>query len=281
MSNKLTRAVRDNRTIKNPHAKAILAILADHANSDTGRCNPSIPLLVDESAYSHGTVAKCLKWLKDQGLIDYKSGKGSLHYYTFPGLQSSPPHGLVDDPSSSPRHGLLLDTHASKNGAVESAQVVHRTDYSSPQHGLPLVHRADYSSPQHGLEAEGSRRGTPKNPSAATTTAKEPPASAVAAGEPFAPTDQSSHGITEKWIESLKSEYPQVNGDYVVDDLVTRADQKRTGCSGQLIEWLCEHARDQGCSFLILDSGVQRFEAHRFYLAHRMDITAHHFARKL
>jgi GNAT superfamily N-acetyltransferase len=66
-----------------------------------------------------------------------------------------------------------------------------------------------------------------------------------------------------------------------VDDLVTRADQKRSGYAGQLLEWLCENARDQGCSFLILDSGVQRFEAHRFYLAHRMDITAHHFARKL
>ena len=66
-----------------------------------------------------------------------------------------------------------------------------------------------------------------------------------------------------------------------VDDLVTRADRKRAGYAGQLLEWLCEHARDQGCSFFILDSGVQRFEAHRFYLAHRMDITAHHFARKL
>jgi predicted N-acetyltransferase YhbS len=66
-----------------------------------------------------------------------------------------------------------------------------------------------------------------------------------------------------------------------IDDLVTRADQKRNGHAGQLIEWLCQHAQDQGCSFLVLDSGVQRFEAHRFYLAHRMDITAHHFARKL
>ena len=65
------------------------------------------------------------------------------------------------------------------------------------------------------------------------------------------------------------------------DDLVTRADHKRAGYAGQLLEWLCEHARDQGCSFFILDSGVQRFEAHRFYLTHRMDITAHHFARKL
>ena len=66
-----------------------------------------------------------------------------------------------------------------------------------------------------------------------------------------------------------------------IDDLVTRADQKRNGHAGQLIEWLCEHAQDQGCASLVLDSGVQRFEAHRFYLAHKMDITSHHFARKL
>jgi GNAT superfamily N-acetyltransferase len=66
-----------------------------------------------------------------------------------------------------------------------------------------------------------------------------------------------------------------------VDDLVTRADHKRAGYAGQLLEWLCEHARDEGSSFFILDSGVQRFEAHRFYLAHKMDITAHHFAGKL
>jgi GNAT superfamily N-acetyltransferase len=52
-----------------------------------------------------------------------------------------------------------------------------------------------------------------------------------------------------------------------VDDLVTRADQKRNGHAGQLIEWLYEHAQDQGCASLVLDSGVQRFEAHRFYLA--------------
>jgi hypothetical protein len=32
---------------------------------------------------------------------------------------------------------------------------------------------------------------------------------------------------------------------------------------------------------LHLDSGVQRFAAHRFYLARRMDITCHHFALKL
>jgi Acetyltransferase (GNAT) family. len=66
-----------------------------------------------------------------------------------------------------------------------------------------------------------------------------------------------------------------------VDDLVTRAYCKGNGFAGRLFDWLLEQARDQGCSALVLDSGVQRFEAHRFYLKHRMDIAAHHFVRSV
>jgi GNAT superfamily N-acetyltransferase len=66
-----------------------------------------------------------------------------------------------------------------------------------------------------------------------------------------------------------------------VDDLVTRADQKRHGFAAMLIEWLADQAKEEECAALVLDSGVQRFEAHRFYLGHGMDITSHHFFRKL
>jgi GNAT superfamily N-acetyltransferase len=73
-----------------------------------------------------------------------------------------------------------------------------------------------------------------------------------------------------------------ISGKFLyVDDLVTRADQKRNGFAGQLLDWLCAQALEQGCTALVLDSGVQNFEAHRFYLGHRMDITAHHFVRRL
>jgi hypothetical protein len=48
-----------------------------------------------------------------------------------------------------------------------------------------------------------------------------------------------------------------------------------------LFEWLLHHAKTQGCEQLHLDSGVQRFDAHRFYLGRGMAITAHHFAVKL
>jgi GNAT superfamily N-acetyltransferase len=72
------------------------------------------------------------------------------------------------------------------------------------------------------------------------------------------------------------------NGKFIyVDDLVTRADRKRNGFAGRLLDWLWEQVREQGCSALVLDSGVQRFEAHRFYLQHRMDIVAHHFVRSM
>ena len=66
-----------------------------------------------------------------------------------------------------------------------------------------------------------------------------------------------------------------------VDDLVTRAASRSHGHGKQLFDWLIQHARDNRCAQLHLDSGVQRHDAHRFYLAQRMDINSHHFALKL
>ena len=66
-----------------------------------------------------------------------------------------------------------------------------------------------------------------------------------------------------------------------VDDLVTAPDARSLGYGGRLFEWLVGQARAEGCTQLHLDSGVQRFAAHRFYLGKRMAITAHHFELKL
>jgi GNAT superfamily N-acetyltransferase len=62
-----------------------------------------------------------------------------------------------------------------------------------------------------------------------------------------------------------------------VDDLVTREIDRSQGYGGQLFDWLIEQAREQGCENLELDSGVQRFDGHRFYLVKGMQISAHHF----
>jgi len=66
-----------------------------------------------------------------------------------------------------------------------------------------------------------------------------------------------------------------------VDDLVSKEGERSKGYGGQLFDWLVEYARGEGCEQFHLDSGVQRFAAHRFYLAKRMSIEAHHFGLKL
>lgn len=62
-----------------------------------------------------------------------------------------------------------------------------------------------------------------------------------------------------------------------VDDLVTRERDRSLGFGGKLFDWLLEQAREHGCDNLELDSGVQRFDAHRFYLLKRMNISSYHF----
>jgi GNAT superfamily N-acetyltransferase len=66
-----------------------------------------------------------------------------------------------------------------------------------------------------------------------------------------------------------------------VDDLVTDEQERSKGFGQQLLAWLVQHGKDANCDAFHLDSGVQRFGAHRFYLASGMDITCHHFAMKL
>jgi GNAT superfamily N-acetyltransferase len=78
-----------------------------------------------------------------------------------------------------------------------------------------------------------------------------------------------------RFLESLFS------GKFLyVDDLVTAARDRSLGFGGQLFDWLIEQAREHGCESLELDSGVQRFDAHRFYLVKRMNISSYHFRIK-
>jgi GNAT superfamily N-acetyltransferase len=66
-----------------------------------------------------------------------------------------------------------------------------------------------------------------------------------------------------------------------VDDLVTDEGQRSSGLGAELMEWLADYARREGCRRLELDSGVQRHGAHRFYLRHRMWISCYHFSLEL
>lgn len=66
-----------------------------------------------------------------------------------------------------------------------------------------------------------------------------------------------------------------------VDDLVTKGSERSRGFGGRLFDWLVAEARRENCRAFTLDSGVQRFDAHRFYLMKRMQIASHHFTLSL
>ncbi len=66
-----------------------------------------------------------------------------------------------------------------------------------------------------------------------------------------------------------------------VDDLVSTATRRSRGHGGKLLQWLIGQARKRNCDLFELDSGVQRFDAHRFYFRERMKISSYHFTLPL
>lgn len=66
-----------------------------------------------------------------------------------------------------------------------------------------------------------------------------------------------------------------------VDDLSTRAAHRRRGHGRALLAAVAAEARRLGCAAVHLDSGHQRHEAHRLYLAAGYRIRSHHFALDL
>lgn len=83
-----------------------------------------------------------------------------------------------------------------------------------------------------------------------------------------------------------------VSGFYIADalawgrfmyvwDLVTRDGDRTQGYGKALIEWLIDRARAEQCNQFHLDSGIHRFEAHRFYMNRGLHISSYHFSMKL
>lgn len=67
-------------------------------------------------------------------------------------------------------------------------------------------------------------------------------------------------------------------GKYLeIDDLVAKDGDRSKGYGGQLFDWIIDLAKSEKCDHVRLLSGVQRFDAHRFYLKKRMNIEAHYF----
>jgi GNAT superfamily N-acetyltransferase len=64
-----------------------------------------------------------------------------------------------------------------------------------------------------------------------------------------------------------------------VDDLVTLASERSRGVGARLVAELFDRAKATGCEILDLDSGVQRGDAHRFYMREGLTISSFHFVR--
>ena len=62
-----------------------------------------------------------------------------------------------------------------------------------------------------------------------------------------------------------------------VDDLVTLEDARSRGVGRAMLDALLDLAKKEGRASIHLDSGVQRFAAHRFYLRRGYEIRSHHF----
>ena len=66
-----------------------------------------------------------------------------------------------------------------------------------------------------------------------------------------------------------------------IDDLSAHPNHRGEGWGGALLAALEDEAREAGCAFVVLDSGTQRVDAHRFYLARGYAIRAFHFEKDL
>jgi GNAT superfamily N-acetyltransferase len=67
----------------------------------------------------------------------------------------------------------------------------------------------------------------------------------------------------------------------VVDDLITDERSRSRGWGKQLLDWLKEEGRANGCGELHLDSALHREAAHRFYAREGFTTLGHHFRTKL
>lgn len=71
-------------------------------------------------------------------------------------------------------------------------------------------------------------------------------------------------------------------GKYLeIDDLITTAAERSKGYGAMLFDWVASYAREQECVQLRLVSGVQRTDAHRFYLNKGMKFEAKYFSLNL
>ncbi len=66
-----------------------------------------------------------------------------------------------------------------------------------------------------------------------------------------------------------------------IDDLSTLEEARGKGFASLMIDWLVNHARENNCQSVQLDTGFSRHDAHRLYLKKGFHLHCHHLALNL
>jgi ribosomal protein S18 acetylase RimI-like enzyme len=103
--------------------------------------------------------------------------------------------------------------------------------------------------------------------------------------------DMEQHGFRLAYLERDKTVVAVVGyrvslnlmlGKHLyIDDIITSQKVRSQGYGEKLYAWLKVEAKRTGCTYIHLDSGTQRGEAHRFYFRQGLIISAFHFWEKL
>jgi GNAT superfamily N-acetyltransferase len=96
------------------------------------------------------------------------------------------------------------------------------------------------------------------------------------------------HRVTQLFEVADESPYAAFREEWRIlflsskgDEVTTSEPHRSKGHGPNILRELCELARTQQCAIIHLDSGVFRYRAHKFYLAHGFEIRAHHLLKRL
>lgn len=68
---------------------------------------------------------------------------------------------------------------------------------------------------------------------------------------------------------------------FYIDDLSTLPQYRGLGYGSALLDFVIAEAKNKGFDVVTLDSGHQRYDAHRLYLNKGFQISSHHFTKKM
>jgi len=89
-----------------------------------------------------------------------------------------------------------------------------------------------------------------------------------------------NNGIIQGTAGFVMSEKLAWGKHIYIDDLITLQQYQSSGVGKAIIDWIKDYGSENGCQQIHLDSGVQRYDAHRFYLNQGFIIASHHFSIK-